>query len=91
MKIDPILEDLSILKNAQGTNFQVTDIQGKRLIELVSNTGKPWSKSESVAALYLYTQLLDKPISKSNDSEVAQLGVKIGRATTGVYNKIIGL
>jgi hypothetical protein len=89
MKNDPILEDLNILKNAQGTNFQVNDIQGKRLIELVSNTGKPWSKSECVAALYLYTQLLDKPISKSNDSSVAELGVKIGRATTGVYNKIM--
>lgn len=89
MKEDPILCDLGILHAAIGTNFKVTQEQGKRLYDLTMNTGTPWSKSESTAGLWLYNELRDKPISRGKDSEVARIAVQIGRAVNGAYNKIM--
>ena len=89
MKEDPILSELGILKMPSGTNFPVTESQASRLKALVENTGVPWSKAESTAGLWLYNRLIDRPISRSKDSEVAEVAVRIGRAVTGVYNKVM--
>lgn len=86
---DPVLSDLGILKMASGTNFPVTQEQGNRLKQLVENTGVSWSKAESTAGLWLYNHLIDKPIARNKDSEVARVAVQIGRAVTGVYNKVM--
>jgi len=86
---DPVLSDLGILKMASGTNFPITQKQGTRLKQLVENTGRSWSKPESTAGLWLYNQLTDKPIARNKDSEVAKVAVQIGRAVTGVYNKVM--
>jgi hypothetical protein len=89
MKDDPILCDLSILKMASDTNIKITKEQGRRLNELIQNTGVPWNKPETVAGLWLYNELGNEPISKGKDSEVARVAVQIGRAVTGVYNKVM--
>jgi predicted RNA-binding protein with PUA-like domain len=89
MKDDPMLFDLGILKMASGTNFPISSREASRLNLLVQNTGVPWNKSESIAGLWLYNRLIDKPISKSKDSLTAQVAVNIGRAVTGVYNKVL--
>lgn len=86
---DPVLSDLGILKMASGTNFPITQEQGNRLKQLVENTGVSWSKAESTAGLWLYNQLIDKPIARNKDSEVARVALQIGRAVTGVYNKVM--
>ena len=44
-----------------------------------------------IAALRLYSVLWDKPISKTVGSPVEQLGQRVGRVATGVYNKIMNL
>jgi predicted RNA-binding protein with PUA-like domain len=89
MQEDPILCDLGILANAQGSNFRVTPEQGRRLHQLTSNTGVPWNKPETIAGLWLYNELGDGSISKGKDSEVARVASQIGRAVTGVYNKVM--
>lgn len=89
MKEDPVLSDLAILKMASGTNFKVTTEQGRRLHQLTMNTGIDWNKQETIAGLWLYNKLGDGSISKGKDSDVAKVAVQIGRAVTGVYNKVM--
>jgi len=89
LKDDSILSELSILKQAAGTNFLVTKDQAHRLSTLWTNTGRDWSESEVVAALKLYVEIWDQPISKSKGSQVERVAQLIGRAPSGVYNKLM--
>lgn len=87
LEIDPIFSTHRIITSRRGTNFKLSFIETKRLAELYEKTGRPWTREESLAALWLYYQLLDKKISKSANSPVAQTALTIGRSVTGVYNK----
>ena len=89
MKDDPILTSLAILRMAQSTNYLLTQDEHKRLDRLVQNTGLNWTRSESMAALWLYNELYRQPISRTPDSPVAQIALKIDRAVSGVYNKLM--
>jgi hypothetical protein len=86
---DAVLKNLLIIRQPAGTNFPVEPVQERRLRDLWENTGRDWSRDEDVAALFAYTTLFGKPISKSEDSLVSQIAQQIGRATTGVYNKLM--
>jgi predicted HNH restriction endonuclease len=88
---DAKLKSLLILRQASGTNFPVSQVEEARLSELWAKTGSDWSEPEVVAALKIYSELWDKPISKTTDSPVGQVAQRIGRATTGVYNKVMNL
>lgn len=91
MKDDSALKNLLILRQAAGTNFPIEEPEARRLGQLWRKTGTDWGRDEVVAALHLYQQLLDKPISKVAGSEVERLAQQIGRAPTGVYNKLMNL
>lgn len=86
---DAVLKNLLIVRQPAGTNFPVEPAQERRLRDLWENTGRDWSRDEDVAALYAYSTLFGKPISRSEDSLVSQIAQQIGRATTGVYNKLM--
>jgi hypothetical protein len=89
LKEDPRLNNLAILRMAQQTNYRVTVEELPRLRALWDNTGRDWNRDESLAALFAYDRLFGHPISKGKDSIVSQLAQRIGRATTGVYNKLM--
>jgi hypothetical protein len=89
MKEDPVLSSMTIMRMAQSTNYLLSDDEHDRLSQLVMNTGVPWSRAESLAALWLYNDLYVLPISRTADSPAAQLAVRIGRAVSGVYNKLM--
>ena len=91
MKDDSVLRNMLIMKQAAGTNFPMEEVEAKRLRQLWRKTGTDWERDEVIAALRLYEQLRDKPISKIAGSEVEQLAQQIGRAPTGVYNKLMNL
>ena len=89
LKDDSILSGLAILKQAAGTNFSVSSEQAQRLSRLWANTGRDWTESEIVAAMKLYAEVWNQPISKIKGSRVEQVAQLIGRAPTGVYNKLM--
>lgn len=91
LKTDSILSDLSILKQPAGTNFPVTPEQSERLSKVWQRTGIDWSRSEVIAALNLYSEMWNQPLSKSAGSPVEKLSQIIGRVPTGVYNKLMNL
>jgi hypothetical protein len=86
---DAVLKKLLIIRQPAGTNFPVEPIPERRLRDLWENTGRGWSRDEDVAALFAYATLFGKPISRSENSLVSQIAQQIGRATTGVYNKLM--
>lgn len=86
---DPVCQGVSILANPRGTNFRVTEQEAARLAQLWAHSGQSWTWGESLAALWLYQQLLGQPISKKPGSPVADLAVRMGRAVSSVYNKVL--
>ena len=89
LKEDPIVSDMLILKQASGTNFLIEPSEARRLAQLVSNTGRAWNHQESIAGLWAYAHTYDSSVSKSAGSPVSSVAVAIGRAVTGVYNKVM--
>jgi 5-methylcytosine-specific restriction endonuclease McrA len=91
LREDSVLSSLLIMRQPAGTNYPVTLQEANRLSQLWRKTGSDWSRDEVVAALHLYESLLGQPISKVPGSPVETLSQKIGRAPTGVYNKLMNL
>jgi hypothetical protein len=91
MKDDSVLQSMLILRQPAGTNFPLTDAEASRLHQLWLKTGQDWSRDEIIAAIWLYEELLGQPISKSAGSKVEQIAQQIGRAPTGLYNKLMNL
>ena len=91
MKEDSALQSMLILRQPAGSNFPVTPIEATRLGQLWRKTGHPWNRDEIVAAIWLYERLFEKPISKTEGSEVETLAQQIGRVPTGLYNKLMNL
>lgn len=89
LKEDPILNDLLVLK-ITGTNFLVDDpLQASRLRALWKNTGRDWDRADSVAGLWAYHQTYAKEVSTKPGSPVVVVAERIGRAVSGVYNKVM--
>ena len=86
---DPILKEIRILKSATGTNFQINTQQGQRLYDLCMNTGRDWTYEECVAGLWAFKETEGKEVSKLPDSPVSKVALSIGRAVSGVYNKVM--
>ena len=86
---DPILREMLILRLANATNYEVPDAQAIRLNALWSRTGRDWSYAESVAGLWAYHQTYGREVSRLSGSPVADTALLIGRAVSGVYNKVM--
>ena len=86
---DPILSGIRILKMKNETNYRIGPNEAARLSTLVRNTGRDWNEAESIAGLWAYAHTLAKPVSRLQGSPVAEVALTIGRAVTGVYNKVM--
>jgi hypothetical protein len=86
---DPVLKDLRILPPAAETNHRVYPAHEARLADLWRNTGRAWDERESLAGLWAYAHTNGKEVSRKPGSPVADVAVRIGRAVTGVYNKVM--
>jgi hypothetical protein len=86
---DPVLHDLRILHLRSETNYRLTDAQAARLEALWRNTNRPWNRSESIAGLWAYQETYGGVVSRAPGSPVAVVAERIGRAVTGVYNKVM--
>lgn len=86
---DPILQDLTILRMANMSNYVVEGDQLKRIEELWKNTGVTWSRAQSLAALRVYHQTYGGSLSQLPNSPISQTATLIGRAVKGVYNKVL--
>jgi hypothetical protein len=89
LKEDPIVNDLTILKRAAGTNFNVPDKHRMRLQALWTKTGTDWTYPECVAGLWAFHRTYGKEVSKLPGSPVSEVSLKIGRVAGGVYNKVM--
>lgn len=89
LKDDPIASGLMILKMANATNYELDPAHARRLEALWRNTGRDWNEAESTAGLWAYAQTLGGEVSRLPDTPVAEVALKIGRAVTGVYNKVM--
>ena len=86
---DPVLREMLILRLANATNYEVTDAQAARLNALWSRTGRDWSYADSIAGLWAYHQTHGREVSRLPGSPVADTALLIGRAVSGVYNKVM--
>jgi hypothetical protein len=86
---DPVLKDLRILRLAAETNYRVDPAHEARLADMWRNTGRAWDERESLAGLWAYAHTKGKEVSRKPGSPVADVAVRIGRAVTGVYNKVM--
>jgi hypothetical protein len=86
---DPVLRDLMVLKMANATNYELAPKHAQRLALLVENTGRTWDREECLAALWAYMQTYKHEVSKLPGSPVAEVALAIGRAVSGVYNKVM--
>jgi Protein NO VEIN, C-terminal len=50
---------------------------------------RPWNRAESIAGLWAYEKAYGREVSRSAGSPVAIVAERIGRAVTGVYNKVM--
>lgn len=86
---DPILSGHRIFKMRLETNYSLSAPEGGRLARLVENTGNDWTRSDSIAGLWAYSQTYGGVLSKKAGSPVANVALVVGRAVTGVYNKVL--
>lgn len=86
---DPVLRDLPNLKMAAGTNYPIEPRQAERLAALWSRTGRDWTRNESVAGLWAYAHTYGQKVSRLAGSPVADVALALGRAVSGVYNKVM--
>jgi len=89
LKTDPILRGNLIFRMAQGTNFPMDIEEAERVAILWQRTGSDWTWREVVAALWAFDATKDAEVSKLPDSPVAKVSLAIGRAVSGVYNKVM--
>jgi hypothetical protein len=86
---EPSLRNLRILKMASGTNYPILEHDVERLENLWRNTGRDWNDAESTAGLYAYAKTYGGTVSTLDGSPVVIVAHRIGRAVTGVYNKVM--
>lgn len=88
---DSVLREMLIIRQPAGTNFPVSAPEARRLYALWGKTGTDWTWDEVIAAMYLYETSRGQQVSKSPGSPVEQMAQTIGRAPSGVYNKLMNL
>ena len=71
------------------TNYLIKESESKRISHLISRTGEDWERQECIAALKAYCSTYGRPISKLSGSPVSDASLLIGRAVSGVYNKVL--
>jgi hypothetical protein len=86
---DPVLRTLPNLKMGASTNYPLVQAQVDRVAALWSRTGHDWTRDESVAGLWAYARTSDGPVSRLPGNPVADVALRIGRAISGVYNKVM--
>jgi hypothetical protein len=86
---DPILHDLRILRLRAETNYLVSEPHAARLTALWRNTGSDWNRAESIAGLWAYHHTAGGTVSQKAGSAVVAVAERIGRAVSGVYNKVM--
>jgi HNH endonuclease len=86
---DPVLRTLPNLKMAAATNYPLVREQVERLAALWGRTGHDWTRDESVAGLWAYARTSGGSVSRLPGSPVADVALRIGRAISGVYNKVM--
>ncbi len=89
LKQDPVLAQLRILRLASETNYAVPEDQAHRLAALWRNTGRDWNRAETIAGLWAYSRTYGGSVSMRPGSPVVEVALRIGRATQGVYNKVM--
>ena len=90
LQSDPVLRDLTILKLAQLTNYEVPVAQAERLEQLWQETGSNWTEAESTAALWAYAKTYGHSLSPNvPGSPITEVAVRIGRGVPSVYTKVI--
>jgi hypothetical protein len=88
LKDDPVCNGLRILKHGE-TNYLVSPAEARRLETLWKNTGRDWTRAESIAGLWAYHRTYRGPVSRAPGAPIASVAERIGRAVTGVYNKVM--
>jgi hypothetical protein len=86
---DPVLRSLPNLRMAAATNYPLAREQVERLAALWNRTGQDWTRDESVAGLWAYARTSGGPVSRLPGSPVSEVALRIGRAISGVYNKVM--
>jgi hypothetical protein len=86
---DPVLADLRILRLRSETNYPLSPEQAARLTALWENTGRDWSHAESIAGLWAYHHTYGGSVSRKPGSPVSDVALRIGRAASAVYNKVM--
>jgi hypothetical protein len=86
---DPVLRDLPNVRMAAATNYPLSQGHAERLAALWSRTGHDWTRDESIAGLWAYAQTYGGSVSRLPNSPVADIALRIGRAVSGVYNKVM--
>ena len=86
---DPIVSNIRILKFHSETNYLIGSNEAERIAALVRNTGRNWKRPESIAGMWAYANTINKPVSRVSGTPVADVALTIGRAVTGVYNKVM--
>jgi hypothetical protein len=86
---DGVLKNMLILRQPAGTNFKLTSQEAERFTRIWSRAGQPWTRSESLAGLWAYSECYGHEVSKSPQSPVGIVSSITGRAVSGVYNKVM--
>lgn len=86
---DPVVPQMRILRFFSETNYLITANEAQRLYTLIRNTGRDWTREESIGGLWAYAQTRNGPISRLPGSPVSEVALTIGRALPGVYNKVM--
>ena len=86
---DPVTSVLTILRMRNQTNYLIKESESKRISHLIYRTGEDWERQECIAALKAYCSTYGRPISKLSGSPVSDASLLIGRAVSGVYNKVL--
>ena len=80
---------MRILKMASETNYRIVPNEAERLVTLLRNTGRDWTKAESLAGLWAYCETKGSVVSRVSGSPISEVALRIGRAVGGVYNKVM--
>jgi hypothetical protein len=89
LKDDPVLHDLEILRMANATNYKLSLTHSARFDALWAKTGQDFTWAESLAGLWVYSKTKGESVSRVPGSPVANVAIRLGRAVTGIYNKVM--
>lgn len=89
LKEDPVASTLPIFRQAQATNFALSDELATRLALMWSRVGIDWTYAEAVAGLWAFDKTYQGQVSKLPGSPVSRVSELTGRSVSGSYNKVM--